>query len=88
MGHRNLLRQYDVLVERAKIPAPKPTWHNLRDTYVARLSRSGADIYYVARVIGHTNPGFTLSRHGGVLEGEQQADDAKAALEVAVGRLL
>jgi hypothetical protein len=37
---------------------------------------------------GHGNAGVTLSRYGGVLDGEEQADVAKAALEVAVGRLL
>ena len=88
MSHRNVLRQYDVLVERAKIAAPKPTWHNLRDTFVARLIRSGADVYYVSKLAGHGNAGFTLSRYGGVLDGEEQADVAKAALEIAVGRLL
>jgi len=88
LGHRNVSRQYDRLVERTKIAAPKPTWHNLRDTYIARLIRSGADVYYVSKVAGHGNPGFTLSRYGGVLEGEQQADAARAALEVVVGRLL
>ena len=50
--------------------------------------RSGTDVYFVAKVAGHSNPGFTLARYGGVLEGEEQADAAKAALEVAVGRLL
>jgi integrase len=88
VGHRNVSRQYDKLVKRAEIAAPKPTWHNLRDTYIARLVRSGADVYYVSKVAGHGNPGFTLSRYGGVLEGERQADAARAALEVAVGRLL
>jgi len=88
MGHRALNRMLDKLMERAEIAEPKPTWHNLRDTFIARLIRSGTDMYYVSKVAGHGNAGFTLSRYGGVLEGEQQADVAKAALEAAVGRLL
>lgn len=88
LGHRNVLRRFDKLVERAKIAEPKPTWHNLRDTFVARLIRSGADIYYVSKLAGHSNAGFTLSRYGGVLEGEEQAEVAREALESAVGRLL
>jgi integrase len=88
VGHRALNRQFDKLLKRAKIAQPKPTWHNLRDTYIARLIRSGADVYYVSKLAGHGSAGFTLSRYGGVLEGDEQADVAKAALEVAVGRLL
>ncbi len=88
LSHRNVLRRYDAIVERVKIAAPKPTWHNLRDTFVARLIRSGADVYFVSKLAGHSNAGFTLSRYGGVLDGEEQADVARAALEAAVGRLL
>jgi site-specific recombinase XerD len=88
IGHRALNRQFDKLLERAKIAEPKPHWHGLRDTFVARLIRSGADVYYVSKLAGHGNAGFTLSRYGGVLDGEEQADVAKAALEAAVARLL
>jgi integrase len=88
MSHRNVLRRLDSIVGQAKIAAPKPTWHNLRDTFVARLIRSGTDVYWVSRVAGHSNAGFTLSRYGGVLDGEEQASVAKAALEAALGRLI
>ena len=88
LSHRNVLRRFHKLCERAKIAEPRPRWHNLRDTYIARLVRSGADIYFVSKLAGHSNAGFTLSRYGGVLDGEEQSDAAKAALEVAVGRLL
>jgi hypothetical protein len=63
-------------------------WHSLRDTAIARLVRSGVDVYFVSKLAGPGNAGFTLSRYGGVLDGEEQADVAKAALEVAFGRLL
>ena len=56
--------------------------------FVARLIRSGTNVYWVSRVAGHSNAGFTLSRYGGVLDGEEQADVAKAALEAAIGRLI
>lgn len=81
-------RRFDALLKKAKIAEPKPHWHSLRDTYIARLIRSGTDVYFVSKLAGHGNAGFTLSRYGGVLDGEEQAVAARAALEAAVGRLL
>ena len=45
-------------------------------------------MYFVSKLAGHGKAGFTLGRYGGLLDGEEQADVAKAALEAAVGRLL
>jgi hypothetical protein len=41
-------------------------------------------VYFVSRLAGHGNAGFTLSRYGGMLDGEEQGEAAKVALEAGV----
>lgn len=60
------------------IGKPTLTPHALRHTYASMLIRHGADAVEVARLMGHSNPAFTLNRYTHMFQGRA---------EEAVGRL-
>lgn len=43
------------------------TFHGLRDTCTTRLVESGADVNAISKILGHSDPGFTLKTYADVL---------------------
>jgi hypothetical protein len=49
--------------------------HELRDTYVTLMARSGIRIEVISKLVGHSDPAFTMKRYRQV-----QPDGTKAAV--------
>jgi len=58
-------------------------FHALRHTHASALIAAGVDVVTVARRLGHSNPGFTLSAYGHLFE--QKTNKAAAAVADLLG---
>ena len=54
---------------------PRIRIHELRDTYVTLMARSGIKIELISNLVGHSDPAFTMKRYRQV-----QPDETKAAV--------
>ena len=54
---------------------PRIRIHELRDTYVTLMARSGIKIELISKLVGHSDPAFTMKRYRQV-----QPDETKAAV--------
>ncbi len=54
---------------------PRIQIHELRDTYVTLMARSGIKIELISNLVGHSDPAFTMKRYRQI-----QPDEAKAAV--------
>jgi hypothetical protein len=52
------------------------------------LVAENCDPVYVARVLGHASPGFTLSTYSHLFDAERHAERVSAALEASYGGTL
>ena len=72
--HPNSLRK--VLARLATAAGvPRIRIHELRDTYVTLMARSGIQIEVISKLVGHSDPAFTMKRYRQV-----QPDETKAAV--------
>jgi integrase len=62
------LQRLQVMCDRAGLPQKRV--HDLRHTFATIALRGGARLEGVSRVLGHTNPAFTLSRYRSVFHDE------------------
>lgn len=67
---------------------PRLCWHDLRHTCASLMVAEGCDPVYVARVLGHASPGFTLSTYSHLFDSERHAERMSAALEASYGGTL
>jgi integrase len=79
------LRGLDVAIKKAGInddpTKPKLTWHDLRRTCGSLLLSRGANLPYVARFLGHSNPGVTARVYAKVLDSSAQDEQATAIFD-------
>jgi len=52
---------------------PRIRIHELRDTYVSLMARSGVKIEVISELVGHSDPAFTTKRYRQVLPDEATA---------------
>ena len=67
---------------------PRVRWHDLRHTCASLLISEGCDPVYVARVLGHASPGFTLSTYSHLFDAERHAARVSEALEASYATVL
>lgn len=65
LGHRNVGRAFDSIVERAGLP--HVSFHALRHTHATVLLASGVPLVDVSARLGHSSPSITMDLYGHVL---------------------
>src|SRR5262249_28286908 len=78
-------------VERAALHEegkPSLRFHDLRHTYASLLTGQGEDVTYVAAQMGHASPQITLAVYARLFDRQRRAEQAKARMEAAHGKLL
>jgi len=82
---RSVERASENLVARDRHPLPEGiTPHSLRRTFISLLLATGAEVPYVMRQVGHTDPKVTLSIYAQVMYlGEGERERLKAIVEGA-----
>lgn len=63
---RNLLRDYNKVIEEARVPVI--TFHDLRDTHASRALAEGYDLAMVSERLRHSRKSTTLDRYAHVVE--------------------
>jgi integrase len=72
----------------AKLNRPgesKLRMHDLRHCFASMLIREGADVVFVARQLGHTNPTVTLGTYAHLFDSEAQSAKMREALQARFG---
>jgi integrase len=103
LHYPNLVRRgLDKAADAARINPPKPAkgeklapgspprvrWHDLRHTCASLHVSEKCDPVYVARVLGHASPGFTLSCYSHLFDAERHAERVSASLEASYAGVL
>jgi integrase len=81
-------RALHAAAERAELRAPRPRWHDLRDTFASAAIAAGADVVFLSRMLGHANPSITLSIYAHEFARAQHGDKMRTLLEGAFGASL
>jgi integrase len=61
--------------------APRPKFHNLRDTFASMLIANGIDVVTVAKQLGHSDPSITLTVYARQWEERNRGEQVRAALD-------
>jgi hypothetical protein len=67
---------------------PALTWHDLRQVAAGLLIAQGASVGHVSRLLGHANPGITLSIHAHAFAAAEHDERTRERMEAAFGELL
>jgi integrase len=77
---RQQLRWYRVAMAAKRAGIAHCCVHDLRHTYGSMLIAAGADVTYVQRQMGHSDPTVTLKRYAGLWDEELNARKVTAFL--------
>jgi integrase len=75
-------------VARAGIQGPRPRWHDLRHTFASLLIAQGADVVFVARQLGHTDPSITLKIYAHLFDAVRHSDRFRTLLDEALAPVI
>jgi integrase len=91
-SQRNISRAFVTAVADAGIKwnskAEKPTFHSLRHGFASAVIAGGADQGHVARLLGHSDPGFTYRVYIHEFDKQAKQEQSKKALSVAYAGVL
>ena len=85
-GRGEALRALRATTKRAGIPSY--TLHELRHTFASILIAQGELPTFVAKQMGHADPGVTMKVYAHLFEAQESADAARARLQDAMGGLV
>ena len=83
--HRSVTLAFAGAVARAEIPAPAPTFHDLRHSFASRFIASGGDLVQLSAHLGHRSPAITASTYSHEFERHARTDERRARLDAMFG---
>jgi hypothetical protein len=75
-------------VSAAKLPEPKPRFHDLRHTFASTLIADGADVEYVSGQLGHADSAITLRAYTHSFNRAKAADRSRKAMGARLGNIV
>lgn len=72
--HRVVQRGFTSIRDKAKLPT-EITFHDLRHAFASIAVQAGADVVYLSKVIGHTDPAITLRVYSHVFDRANREQD-------------
>jgi integrase len=86
LGRRNIIRRgLEKAIEGAGLP--DLTWHDLRHVAASVMIAEGADVGYVSRILGHSNPAITLSIYAHQFAAAEHGDRMRERMEASFGAI-